>query len=178
MLSVGEALMEIASKRLLFRPGKAGDAQRIVALLDWEILKYFDFIHYPYEQDAAERFLERVAENHAGPEPGLFLLEERASALLIGEAWLLRREGTEDFGLGYWLAAPFQGKGYGKEAVARLIAHGRDELGARALHANVAPQNKRSSALLQGFGFKPNGREERPDSRAGNSYVERWLLEL
>ena len=178
MLCVGFRPLVLESERLLFRPGRPEDAQRLTALLDWEVLKYFDFIHYPYDQAAAERYLERVAENHTGSEPGLFMLEERGRGLLIGEAWVLRREGTEDFALGYWLGAPFQGKGYGKETVGRLIAYGRDELGVTALHANVAPQNKRSSELLKGFGFKPNGREERPESRAGNSYVERWLLEL
>lgn len=178
MLSVLGTLMEIASERLLFRPGKAGDAERIVALLDWEILKYFDFIHHPYEIDAAERFLERVARDHEGAQPGLFLLEEIESGLLIGEAWVIPRAGAVGHALGYWLSAAFQGKGYGRELVSRLIDYARDELKAPALHANVAPQNIRSGALLESLGFKIVGREARPESRAGNSHVNRWCLGL
>jgi RimJ/RimL family protein N-acetyltransferase len=178
MLCVGFRPLMLESERLLFRPGKAGDAERIVALLDWDILKYFDFIHYPYEIDAAERFLERIAKDHEGAQPGLFLLEDIQSGLLIGEAWVIPRVGAVGHAIGYWLSAGSQGKGYGRELVSRLIAYARDELKVPALHANVAPQNKRSGALLESLGFKIVGKEARPDSRAGNSYVQRWWLGL
>ncbi len=170
--------MELSSERLIFRPGKPGDAQALPALLDWEVLKWFDFIHHPYDAAAARRFLLRVAEDHEGPAPGLFLLEEKASGALAGEAWVVPRRDAVGHALGYWLGAPFRGRGLGCEAVERVIAYARDDLGLAGLHANAAPQNLRSASLLTGFGFVQNGTEARPGSRAGNDHVVRWWLDL
>jgi len=160
------------------RPGRAGDAKDLPRLLDWEVLKWFDFIHHPYDEAAARRFLLRVAEDHAGAHPSLFLLEEKESGLLAGEAWVLPRRDAPGHSLGYWLAAGQRGKGLGREAVERMIAYARDDLKIIGLHANVAPQNRRSAALLESLGFVQVGREARPESRAGNGHVVRWWLEL
>ena len=170
--------LELTSEHLLYRPGRPGDAEALVRLLDWEVLKWFDFIHHPYDAAAAQRFLLRVADDHAAGQPGLFLLEEKVSGALAGEAWVVPREGMPGWSLGYWLGPDHRGRGLGREAVARMIAHARDTLCAPALHANVAPQNERSAALLEFFGFAPVGREDRPGARAGNDHVVRWWLEL
>ncbi|MEJ2028032.1 MAG: GNAT family N-acetyltransferase [Limibacillus sp.] len=170
--------MELTSPRLLFRPGRPGDAQTLPSLLDWEVLKWFDFIHHPYDEAAARCFLLRVAEDHAGLSPGLFLLEEKNSGALIGEAWVVPRQDAVGRSLGYWLAAPHRGQGLGREAVVRMIAYAREDLKAPGLHANVAPQNRRSAALLESLGFVQVGTEPRPESRAGNDHVVRWWLEL
>ncbi|GAA0480525.1 hypothetical protein GCM10009096_23230 [Parasphingorhabdus litoris] len=55
--------------------------------------------------------------------------------------------------IGYILNGAAWGKGLAREAVARVIAYGFDELGLRRIYADVDPENSTSIKLLEILGF-------------------------
>ena len=89
--------------------------------------------------------------------------------------WAVTEDGGEAFGwvtfvdvragvkeIGYNLRRSQWGKGYGSEAVARLVEHGFADLGLRRITADTDPDNAASNALLEKLGFQREGylREE------------------
>lgn len=60
--------------------------------------------------------------------------------------------------IGYILRRDQWGTGIAREAVARVIAHGFDDLGLRRIFADTDPENGGSIALLERLGFQREGR--------------------
>lgn len=60
--------------------------------------------------------------------------------------------------IGYILHRDHWGTGIACEAVARVIAHGFDDLGLRRIFADTDPENGGSIALLERLGFQREGR--------------------
>jgi ribosomal-protein-alanine N-acetyltransferase len=59
--------------------------------------------------------------------------------------------------VGYMLAEPFWGQGYGSEAMAAVVEHARGELDLKRLTARVHLGNVASIALLKKLGFEQEG---------------------
>ena len=59
--------------------------------------------------------------------------------------------------LGYWVGAPFAGRGYMTEAMALLLRHAFRTLRLHRVEANVQPGNGRSAELLRRTGFRKEG---------------------
>lgn len=60
--------------------------------------------------------------------------------------------------IGYILHRDHWGTGIAREAVARVIAHGFDDLGLRRIFADTDPENPGSIGLLERLGFQREGR--------------------
>lgn len=60
--------------------------------------------------------------------------------------------------IGYILHRDHWGTGIAREAVARVIDHGFDDLGLRRIFADTDPENGGSIALLERLGFQREGR--------------------
>lgn len=60
--------------------------------------------------------------------------------------------------IGYILRRDQWGTGIAREAVARVISHGFDDLGLRRIFADTDPENGGSIALLERLGFQREGR--------------------
>jgi len=59
--------------------------------------------------------------------------------------------------LGYALASAYWGKGYATEAIAAALDYGFRELGLNRVEADVDPQNKASTRVLENLGFRQEG---------------------
>jgi len=59
--------------------------------------------------------------------------------------------------LGYFVFAPFEGRGYMTEGVRLVLAEAFEGIGLHRLEANVQPDNARSIALLERLGFRREG---------------------
>ena len=59
--------------------------------------------------------------------------------------------------LGYWMGAPFAGKGYMREAAALVSVFGFDTLRLHRLQASCLPHNEPSINLLRRLGFEEEG---------------------
>jgi ribosomal-protein-alanine N-acetyltransferase len=83
----------------------------------------------------------------------------RGSGELVGMVNVSQifRGGFQSGYLGYWIGAPFEGQGLMREALGLAL---RRVFGALRLHrveANIQPRNRRSIALVKGWGFRREG---------------------
>lgn len=88
-----------------------------------------------------------------------FLLFEAASDRLMGGLTLsnVRRGVTQSAMLGYWLGAPFVGKGHMTAAVRAVLPHAFEQLRLHRVEAAVQPANDRSAAVLRRAAFAEEG---------------------
>ena len=73
--------------------------------------------------------------------------------------------------LGYHLAAPYRGRGYGREAC-RIILSYIEEMYDAPVYARVQPDNTASVRLLEALGFQRKGPED--GSISGASCMLFW----
>ena len=79
--------------------------------------------------------------------------------------------------LGYFLGAPFAGRGYMTEALGLALRHAFQEVRLHRVEANVQPANTRSIHLLRRLGFKKEGISRRYLKIGGRwRDHERWAL--
>jgi len=101
---------------------------------------------------------------------GLWLIETNdPTATPLGICGLLKREGLDDVDLGFALKERYWGRGYGFEAAAATLVHGRDRLKLPRIVAITSPDNERSGCLLEKLGFRYERMirlaEDKPESR-------------
>ena len=79
--------------------------------------------------------------------------------------------------LGYYAFVPHAGNGLMREGLVLVIARAFRELGLHRLEANIQPGNRRSIALVEGLGFRREGKA-RGFLKIGNRWRdhERWAL--
>ena len=151
----------IATPRLLLRPLEAGDAAALVrGLNNFNVAKWTGRIPWPYGPDDAAAFLSATAAAQSSPASRAI---ERDGAL-IGVIAIERGE------IGYWLAEPFWGRGYGKEAARAMADHGFTGLALPALTASHHLGNEASRRILLGLGFTETG-QDTAHSRARDAMV-------
>ena len=88
---------------------------------------------------------------------GLYLMELKDTREPIGICGLLKRESLQDVDVGFALLPRFWSKRYAVEAVAAVLAYGRNTLGLKRIVAITSPDNVASINLLSKFGFRFEG---------------------
>jgi ribosomal-protein-alanine N-acetyltransferase len=108
---------------------------------------------------AFRRRLRRQAEEIAGDESFAFLIFDSTSDELLGGLTLggIRRGVAQAATLGYWMGAPYAGKGRMTRAVAAVVRFGFDSLRLHRIEAACIPDNAPSIALLERNGFEREG---------------------
>lgn len=99
-----------------------------------------------------ERSLQRFARND-GVSCGIWYRGELCGCIDFYEVSWSHRQSS----IGYWLAAPLQGKGIMTRACNGLIGYGFDELNLNRIVIYVAPENIRSQAVPERLGFQKEG---------------------
>lgn len=170
------AVPTLETPRLLLRPLELSDAAQVQALFPrWEIVRYMaTAIPWPYPSDGALAFLRDVA----------------LPAVARGEAWhwtIRRKEAPgrligainlnagRDEHRGFWIAVPWQGRGYATEACAAATAYWFDVLGFPVLRVGKAVANAPSRRISERSGMRRVGVEERAFV-AGRLPAEVWEL--
>ncbi|MCU6433564.1 GNAT family N-acetyltransferase [Undibacterium sp. Jales W-56] len=98
----------------------------------------------------------------------LYLVELKPDARPIGICGLIKRDGLANVDLGYGFLPTYTGQGLASEAAGAVLQYARHTLGMQRLVAITAPENARSSRLLEKIGFRfekiirlmRNGKEE------------------
>jgi RimJ/RimL family protein N-acetyltransferase len=113
---------------------------------------------WPHE-DTADALRGLAEHGSPGDESGwLIVLADDRGDLVIGDCGWMGGPGPDgDAEVGYGLAAPYRGRGLGREAVALLCAWAERQPGVRELSAQVLPGNEASCRLLLGIGFSQAG---------------------
>ena len=145
----------LETPRLLLRDFKRDDFGAVHAYGSDPLVTRYMAWGPNHPQDTA-RFIETVvAESDERPRKNFNLaVTLRDSGALIGGCGLdLEPSKEREFVLGYCLAAPYWGTGFGGEAVAALVAFGFNDLRATRIAAYVFRDNVASQALLRRLGF-------------------------
>jgi len=145
----------LSTPRLRLRHLSVQDAAFILELLNEK----------PYLENIGDRGVRNLADAEAyitnGPIAsyqefgfGLYAVERKEPAKLIGICGLLKREYLDDVDLGFALLQRFWGQGYAQEAAETMMHHARVKLGLRRIVATAKPHNRDSEKLLKKIGFR------------------------
>ncbi len=153
----------LVSHRLLLRPFTGSDAPALLAvslanrdfMRPWEPRKNDEaFTLTAMEQSIQEQ--QRQWSENRGYGFGVW---EQAGGTLIGRAALSRitRGAFQNCGLGYWLDAAHNGRGYMTEAVRLVLGYAFGELGFHRVEAATLLHNVGSIRVLEKTGFRREG---------------------
>jgi RimJ/RimL family protein N-acetyltransferase len=138
----------LTTPRLTLRPPQDADAPALLRhLSNLNVSRWTGRIPHPYGPEDAAAFLVHCRNR---PEGALILLVELAGEVIGGI-------GIEKGELGYWLAEPHWGQGYGSEAARAVADHAFDELGRDHMAASYCIGNAASRRILEGLGFVETG---------------------
>ena len=147
----------LKTERLSLRPLAAEDVLAFVRYRQSpEVAKYQSWdVGYSAEEGM------KLVEAQTGidlPAEGEWLqlaIHELKTNFLVGDVALHSLDAKNtSFELGFTLAPEFQGKGFGREAVGRVVEYLVDEVGATSLEASTDRRNIQASKLLIALGFE------------------------
>ena len=143
----------LETKRLALRAPRLEDAKTVAALAnDRRIAENTARIPHPYRTADAEGFISG-ANKTAGD--AVFLITALQGGAVIGACSILCDDDTPE--LGYWVGAPFWGKGYATEALHAVVDYAFTDLGHEALQAGARVTNPASRRVLEKCGFQWTG---------------------
>ena len=161
-------MTRITTDRLTLRPLRDGDAGALVhGLGNLAVSRWTGRIPHPYGPADAQAFLAHARE--AGDGRLIRAIDRKDT--LIGVI------GIEQGELGYWLAEPHWGQGYGTEAARAVTDHAFTSLGHDGLDASYHIGNAASRRILLGLGFAETG-EGSAYSKARQAEVPHIKLRL
>ncbi|MDP6537994.1 MAG: GNAT family protein [Planctomycetota bacterium] len=109
----------------------------------------------PHSDSAFAAYLEG---SRGGRCERLLLCLREGGALLGGINFNeISRGPFQNAALGYWIGAPFAGKGYMSAGLGLALRYGFENLALHRLEANIRPENAASLALVRRAGFRREG---------------------
>lgn len=139
----------LTTARLVLRPLCADDADVIVAGVgNYDVAKWLAVVPFPYDRGDAEAFLASTA-----AEP------RRAWAICDGDGLCGVASAQDE--LGYWLARPAWGRGYGREAAEAVRDAAFADPTRRQLLVSHMIGNHRSERVIRSLGFRAVGTTRR-----------------
>lgn len=152
--------VSLLTERLLLRPVRAGDEAALVAGLDDpEVVRWLETVPSPYTEADARAWIERASREREAGFMQDFVITLAAGGDLVGGIALTPSRTEPAAEIGYWIARPHWGKGFGGEALARVVRHAIEEVSPRfeRLRARVDRANTPSRRMLERAGFVENG---------------------
>jgi RimJ/RimL family protein N-acetyltransferase len=141
----------LETERLTLRAPRRGDVKSIAALAnDRRVAANTARIPHPYGATDAEQLIASVNKRD-GETCFVIVLGDR----LIGACGLDPHDDGPE--LGYWLGAPYWGRGFATEAARALIDHAFGELGHATLQAGARVSNPASRRVLEKCAFQWTG---------------------
>jgi ribosomal-protein-serine acetyltransferase len=123
-----------------------------------QLVRWLPWAHPGHQRADTRRYLRaaRVARTRAFAFE--YVIVERAGGLVAGIASLHRLDWSRlSAGLGYWVRASRQGRGYATEAARALVEYGFAELHLHRIEAHVALENRASQRIPEKLGFTREG---------------------
>ena len=116
---------------------------------DEKVARWTAEVPHPFGEDEALDYIEWArAENRM-----LFAVETLAEGVFIG-CIRVDREADDRGNIGYWIGRPYWGRGYGSEALKRVVRFGFEQADLATIEAEVVRGNVASEAVLGKAGFK------------------------
>lgn len=137
--------------RLVLRRPRAGDAEGIARLAnDRTIAENTARIPHPYTLADAEAFIALVA--NGGDDAFLAFAEFDGVLTMVGAGGFGEQDGVPE--LGYWLGAPYRGRGYATEMARALIDYAFEQKGAEKIAVSCRVTNTASRRVIEKCGFQ------------------------
>jgi len=161
-------LIPIETERLILRPLKKSDAERLF-LLDSnpEVMKYVGVAPLTRPEES-ENVISHIQKQYEEFGTGRFAVIEKSSGLLIG--WNGLKFNPEKvhqhdnfYELGYRFLPEFWGKGFATESSLPFIKRAFKEMNLDQIYAYAHCENVASNHLLTKFGFLEKGKFLEPD---------------
>ena len=141
----------LETERLTLRAPRLADVKAIARLVnDRRVAENTTRIPHPYRIDDAEQFVASVNRQERESVFAIVLDGE-----VIGMCGVEPREIEAE--IGYWLGAPYWGRGYATEAIRAVIDHAFGALEHDALQAGARVRNQASRRVLEKCGFQWTG---------------------
>ena len=149
---------ELTTDRLRLRLPAAADVGALVELAgDFRIFDTTANIPHPYRASDAEDFIARAHAEHQAAQGLHLVASELATDELVGYAMLRFDEGLNAAELGYFVGAPYWGRGYATEAARAMVDYAFAELALTRLSACHLARNPESGRVLRKLGFTEEG---------------------
>lgn len=147
----------LEARRLRLRPYRVADARRVQQLAgDRRVSQMTVNIPHFYEPGMAEDWIRSLAPAFAQGEKVVYAIVRLDTDELVGTVSLEDFSG-EAGALGFWIGAPYWGRGYCTEAAQALVEYGFRTLGLSVIYARHLRNNRASARVLAKIGFEPTG---------------------
>ena len=158
MLTGASTLPTLETPRLRLRWMTEADVPALFTLFSHpEVTRYWSWPAYT-ERAQAEKLLANIHKHFAERTLFNWGFARREDDQIIGTCTLADlSEPHRRASLGYSLHPVHWGRGYGREAVGRVVEFGFTSLGLHRLEADVDPRNTSSMKVLEGLGFQREG---------------------
>ena len=151
--SGGRGRLVLATARLVLRELTEGDLDFVASMLgDTEVMRHYP---KPLSREEAAAWIARQRARYAADGHGLWLVEEKATGVPVGQVGLLRQivEGAAEPEIGYLLHRPFWGRGFATEAAAGVRDDARTVRGLTRLVSLIRPANLPSQEVARRIGM-------------------------
>lgn len=146
----------LESGNIRLRRLQKSDAPQLAELANdkriWDNLR--DYFPHPYRLKDAQDFISRVSQEDPVLTFAVIFDEQFAGIAGLHSQQDVYRKSKE---IGYWIGAPFWGKGIATNAVKLLSAYAFDNLACHRLQAGVYSYNPASMKVLENAGYLKEG---------------------
>ncbi|MBD2767063.1 GNAT family N-acetyltransferase [Hymenobacter sp. BT664] len=155
----------LLTTRLCLRPYELTDAEPFFALLDADRARFQpsfpDRLQSVRTLADATRALQAFAQDWQSGRFYVFGIWHRSTKAYLGDICLMpQAKGQAE--IGYYLAAPAEGHGYAREALAAVAAFGFEAVGRQRLLIRCFADNDRGQAVAHAVGFRPESPPRAP----------------
>ena len=175
--------MKLETGRLILRPLKNSDVGAIVKnISNINVSKWLLVVPHPYTEKDALWWINKTLKDWG--EKDLteynFGIELKSVGEIIGGIGLDQIDKFQGIGsVGYWLGQEYWRKGYGSEALERVLDFAFNELKLRRVNAEIFAGNPSSGKLLEKFGAKKEGIQRRANiCKADNKVKDAFIYGL
>lgn len=152
---------ELETPRLVLRPLRRGDLDALDEAIQEtlpQLVQWLPWAHPGHQRSDTRRYLRGARLARARASALEYVIAERAGAYVVGIASLHRLDWSRlSAGLGYWVRAARQNRGYGTEAARALVDYGFRTLRLHRIEAHVALENRASQRIPEKLGFTREG---------------------
>jgi RimJ/RimL family protein N-acetyltransferase len=150
------------TERLDYRILSDMDASALQTCLNTpEMAQAISFVTHPYTAEDAAKWVRKAQEGDANSTEWLFAVFLKDTQTYIGSI-NLHKTADHEAEIGYWIAAPHQGKGYAPEMLQGILQFGFALKNMKRIFATTSLTNTASQRLLEKGGFSRAGTEDVP----------------
>ena len=166
---------QLTGKSVVLRLPQPEDFAELIEMNKRSIQFHRGLVAPPMDQADFDLYMERSRRDDCR----LFLIWRKTNPAIVGSINLSQifRGGFQNAYLGYYVGAPYAGRGYATEALQLILRYAFKELKLHRIEANIQPGNVASVALVRRAGFVQEGFSRRYLKIAGRwRDHERWAI--